>query len=108
MFRRLLRKKKIWACVLCLSIALYLFWTCLPDPLFNAPTSTMLEDRKGQLLGALIAQDEQWRFPCNDSVPEKFRKAIVQFEDKRFYSHPGVDLLAIARAVRKNLASQKV
>jgi penicillin-binding protein 1C len=99
---------KKWIALFSISIALYLFWTCLPSPLFITPTSTVLEDRKGELLGALIAKDEQWRFPYNDSVPEKFRKAIVQFEDKRFYDHPGVDLLAIARAIRKNISFKKI
>ncbi|MFT3702046.1 MAG: penicillin-binding protein 1C [Agriterribacter sp.] len=83
------------------------FWFALPNPLFNTPTSYVIEDYKGELLGATIAPDGQWRFPYNDSVPEKFASCIVAFEDKRFYYHPGVDLLAIARAVKQNIRSSK-
>jgi len=102
------RRKKILAAIVCSGVAFYFFWTCLPDSLFNTSTSTVLVDRKGELLGALIAQDEQWRFPYSDSIPEKFKIAILQFEDKRFYNHPGVDLIAISRAAWKNISSGKV
>ena len=103
-------KKKIraFAWFLGFFILFYLFWTCLPSPIFNTPTSAVLEDRKGELLGALIAQDGQWRFPYNKNVTEKFKKAIVRFEDKRFYHHPGFDVLAIARAAWQNMHSRKV
>ena len=84
------------------------WWFCLPDPLFRHPTSMVLEDRDGQLLGARIATDGQWRFPQNDAVPEKFAKAIITFEDKRFYNHPGIDLLAIFRAIRQNISQKRV
>ena len=102
------KKKKIWLTFLSGAIAFYFFWTCLPSPLFITPTSTVLEDRNGELLGALIAQDGQWRFPYNKNVTEKFKKAIVRFEDKRFYHHPGFDVIAIARAAWQNLHSRKV
>jgi len=78
------------------------FWLSLPRPLFNKPTSWVMEDAKGQLLGATIAADGQWRFPYNADVPDKFAKCIVAFEDKRFYYHPGVDILAVMRAIRQN------
>jgi penicillin-binding protein 1C len=81
---------------------------CLPDPLFEADYSTVLEDRSGNLLGARIAKDGQWRFPPLDRVPNQFAQAIITFEDKRFYSHPGVDPLAMGRALRLNLQQGEV
>jgi penicillin-binding protein 1C len=63
----------------------------------------VLEARDGTLLSARIATDGQWRFPARPGVPPKFRRALIVFEDKRFDRHPGVDLLAIARAARLNL-----
>lgn len=90
-----------------LLVLLVCFWFCLPQPLFHAPTSFVIEDNKGELLGATIASDGQWRFPLNDSIPEKFKACIITFEDKRFYSHPGVDILALARAVRQNVRASK-
>ena len=59
-------------------------------------------DAKGALLGAKIATDGQWRFPHNPEVPDKFRTAIIAFEDKRFERHWGVDIWALGRAFRLN------
>ena len=44
----------------------------LPDPLFDASYSTLVSDRNGELLGARIASDGQWRFPPTDSIPDKY------------------------------------
>lgn len=62
-------------------------------------------DKNGKLLGAKIAADGQWRFPATDSVPDKFARAIIAFEDKRFYSHWGVDVQALGRALWQNTTS---
>lgn len=98
-----------WKRVLWL-ITLLTWWKffLLPHQLFQDPLSMVLEDRNGNLLGARIATDGQWRFPSSDSVPEKFAKAIITFEDGRFESHPGVDPISMCRAVIQNVQSGKV
>lgn len=80
----------------------------LPKSLFIDPTCTVLEDRKGTLLGARIADDGQWRFPYNPVVPYKFERAILEFEDKYFLYHPGINPVALMRALYLNLSSGKV
>lgn len=102
------RKPKV--IIICLFVVslLLLFWFCLPKPLFNSPTSYVIDDADGQLLGAAIATDGQWRFPPNADVPKKFKQCIITFEDKRFMHHPGFDVLAFVRAIRQNLRSKKV
>ncbi|MYH53545.1 MAG: penicillin-binding protein 1C [Gemmatimonadetes bacterium] len=84
------------------------FTTRLPDPLFDAPLSSVLEAGDGSLLGARIAADGQWRFPGRDTVPGRYATALLAFEDKRFRMHPGVDPLALARAVWTNLRAGTV
>ncbi|MBI1224152.1 MAG: penicillin-binding protein 1C [Bacteroidetes bacterium] len=84
------------------------YWFCLPSPLFNDPTCMVLEARDGSLLGARISADGQWRFPHMDTIPAKFQKAIIEFEDRRFFSHPGFDPLAFVRAIRQNLKNGSV
>ena len=79
-----------------------------PGRLFDDPVCAVLESSDGHLLGARIAADGQWRFPAAGSVPEKFAKAIVTFEDKRFWRHPGIDPLAVARALRLNARSGEI
>lgn len=80
----------------------------MPNELFNKPTSTVLLDKNEKLLNALIAGDGQWRFPHNDSVPEKFKTAIIEFEDHTFRSHIGVSARGIARAIKQNITNGKV
>ncbi len=68
----------------------------------------ILEDNEGKLLGASIAADGQWRFPYREGVPEKFEKALLEFEDRRFHSHIGFDIIGIGRAIQQNIKSKKV
>jgi penicillin-binding protein 1C len=84
------------------------YYFCLPRMLFEEPYSTVIESREGELLGARIARDGQWRFPAQDSVPYKFRQCIVHFEDQHFYSHPGFNPVAIFNAMRQNYTAGKV
>lgn len=84
------------------------FLSALPPRLFVSPTSYVVEASNGELLSASIARDGQWRFPEADSVPAKFVSCITAFEDKRFERHPGVDLLAMARAMRQNVNAKSV
>lgn len=65
--------------------------------------STVLLDAKGELLGARIAADGQWRFPPSGKVPEKYAIALTEFEDRCFWAHPGVNPAAMVRAAFQNL-----
>ncbi len=104
--KNLKRRTKILLALL--SVLLIWFYFSLPSKLFNAPTCFVIEDKGGNLLNASIAADGQWRFPYDANVPEKFIKCITTYEDKRFYYHPGVDVLAFGRAFKKNISNHHV
>lgn len=97
-----------WVLVSLLIGLAYWFTVCLPDPLFNTPTSTILQDRNGHLLAGRIASDGQWRFPLADSLPEKFVQSIIHFEDEYFYQHPGINPVSFARAFKQNFKAKRV
>lgn len=105
MFKKSARSK--WWVLVGLVLATTYFFS-LPKVLFNDPYSLVLEDRSGQLLSAAVAQDGQWRFPEQQQIPNKFQQAIVLYEDKRFFSHWGVDVVALGRAIKQNIKSQKI
>ena len=90
------------------SVVSIVYYFSLPARLFNDPYSTVLGDHQGNLLSASIAKDGQWRFPFDNEVHTKFADALILIEDKRFYSHFGVDLLALLRATRQNIKAGKV
>lgn len=98
-------KLVVFALLLLAGIAYYLV---LPKPLFSPVYSTVLEARNGELLAAAIAADGQWRFPLNDSVPERFKSAILAFEDEHFESHPGFNPFSLMRAAWQNLEAGRV
>jgi len=102
--------KKIRRRIRRIALAVFLLWYlfCLPGQLFNDSNSTVLLDRKGELLGAKIADDGQWRFPPSETVPDKVAKCIVTFEDRNFYTHIGISLKGITRALIQNSQQGKV
>jgi len=102
----LIKKHKTKLIIAVILLTAYYF--SLPKQLFNKPTSTVIESSEGELLGAKIAGDGQWRFPQNDKVPEKFKQCIVQFEDAYFYKHPGFNPVSIVKALSENFKSKKV
>ncbi|MCR9183123.1 MAG: penicillin-binding protein 1C [Flavobacteriaceae bacterium] len=93
---------------LIIGFAIFLGWFfCLPKPLFDDPTSTVVESREGILLGARIAEDGQWRFPKADSLPYRFAISIQYFEDEYFYRHPGFNPISMGKALKDNLLTDK-
>lgn len=78
------------------------------DSLFDVPYSPVLFDRDGNLLGAQVAADGQWRFPGTKTINEKFTIALIEAEDRRFWKHPGIDPFAVARAAVQNIRGGKI
>ena len=69
------------------------------------PSEAWLYDRTGQLLDSERVDFERRRLawvPLSDISPA-VRSAVVQSEDRRFWSHGGVDWLAVASAARARL-----
>lgn len=59
-------------------------------------------DADGGLLRAFATADGSWRFAARvDDVDPLYLAMLTAYEDKRFHRHPGVDPLALARAVRQ-------
>jgi penicillin-binding protein 1C len=90
------------------SLLFLWFLFSLPKQLFNDPYSTVLLGRDGNMLSARIAEDGQWRFPESKELPDKFVKAITNFEDAYFFYHPGINPVSILRAFKQNLAAGKI
>jgi len=105
-----IKQHRAWTVVLSLCAAAFIAWLfCLPRDLFKGTSySSVVLSREGELLGARIADDQQWRFPPCQNVPDKYAEALIEFEDKHFKWHPGVDPLALARAVYQNVSEKKV
>ena len=72
-----------------------------PLPLAQArQVSTTIVDRNGKLLRAYAMADGRWRLPVDarTGVDPGYLKLLLAYEDRRFYSHSGVDPFALGRA----------
>jgi len=72
-----------------------------PLPLREAnDVSATIVDRHGKLLRAYAMPDGRWRLPVHaaSDIDPTYLKLLLAYEDRRFYSHGGVDLLALGRA----------
>ncbi|MCI5045938.1 MAG: penicillin-binding protein 1C [Aquisalinus sp.] len=76
-----------------------------PPPLDDLRTSVVVTDKDERWLHAFTVVDEgeerRWRFEADlEAIDPLFVERLVEIEDKRFWSHHGVDLLAVMRATR--------
>jgi penicillin-binding protein 1C len=79
-----------------------------PLPLDEArQVSQTVVDRSGKLLRAYAMADGRWRLPVDakTNVDPTYLKLLFAYEDKRFYSHDGVDPLALGRAALQLITS---
>jgi penicillin-binding protein 1C len=62
--------------------------------------SLAVDSANGTTISLLTSPDGDYRLPATPSdVDPKFLTLLLKTEDKRFYEHPGIDPLAMARAV---------
>ena len=70
----------------------------------NLVFAPVIEARDGTVLHAYMAKDAQWRIKTRlDEITPELKKAIVFKEDRHFYYHPGINILAIGRALVNNI-----
>lgn len=120
--RRLWRRGWVrWSCYLagiCLSViiagvvALQVAIRNIPFDASRYETreiSTTLFDRSGKPLRAYLGSDDRWRIPIKiGEVSPALVQATIAVEDKRFYSHHGVDWIAVARALCSDLRHARI
>jgi len=68
---------------------------------YEPPVTTRLYAGDGQVLMEYAV--EKRIFVPEDKIPELVKNAFIAAEDKHFYSHPGIDLLGITRAIFTNI-----
>ena len=85
-------------------LAAFLFWGWLslaecPDPLAGKSFSTVVFDRDGGLIRVALTDDDKYRIrmPLSEVPPEALQ-AVVAYEDRWFWHHPGVNPFSIMRA----------
>ena len=77
----------------------------LPHP---KPYSLVVEDRRGGFVQAFRARDGIWRLrTVPGEVPDRLKRVLLAKEDRWFYYHPGINPVALMRAIVQNAASRR-
>ena len=91
--------------VLFLFSTLWYFSSDLPDykilANYKPPVSSRVHSGEGQLIAEYALQKRL--FIPFESIPDNVINSFLSAEDKNFFSHPGVDVKSVTRAVIKNL-----
>ncbi|EAI5467283.1 penicillin-binding protein 1C [Campylobacter lari] len=102
-------KIKISLAICFLSLCFYIglvYFSFDSKDLFKGTYSKVLLDKNKEILSVFLDANEQWHLE-SDFIPQKLKSAVILYEDKNFYSHYGVDFLALIRAFINNLFSSK-
>ena len=79
----------------------------VPLPDRRADWSAAIEYRDGTPAYVFLSRDDKWRLPVAlDEVDPALVGALVALEDQRFWSHDGVDPIAIVRAAASDLVAR--
>ena len=79
----------------------------MPLPNIKPAYSKVLYSKEGILLSATISDEQQWCFPMDEDIPEKLSASIITYEDEYFPYHPGVNPVAILKALVVNVRTGK-
>lgn len=82
----------------------------LPSPLFSTDYNQIVTDEKGDYLRIFLNSNEQWIFPPSETekIPDKLKIAVVNFEDKYFKWHWGINPVSLIRAIYQNIYEQRI
>ena len=80
-----------------------------PMERLEPPAATRVLDRDGRPLRFFLAEDGMWRFPLDlEDISPQLTAALIDSEDRHFHRHPGVNPLAVLRALWTNLRAGRV
>lgn len=105
----------IWLKRLAIAIAVSLAAIFVLDKIFPPPiergrvVSVLVSDRDDRPLRAFPLDNGTWRFAADlDEIDPVFVEALLEVEDKRFWSHGGTDWVGMARAALSSAQAGRV
>ena len=95
--------------ILLVSLLLFLYYP-IKKPLVRDDYSKVITDKNGGIMRVFLAADQQYCLPpeFNDKIPEKLKQAVIHFEDRHFFRHPGVNPVSVIRAIIQNIKEKEI
>ena len=75
---------------------------------YRPPQTSVIYDRTGKIVLYKIHGEENRKVLSHDEIPDVARIATIATEDKNFYSHFGIDVFSILRALRTNVEKGEI
>jgi penicillin-binding protein 1C len=107
----IIKKHKVLTVIALIILFILIVWwvTRLPSPIFKNDYSTVITDETGSILRVYLNSDSQWILPIEEKgIPYKLKNSVLLYEDKRFYSHFGIDIFALFRAIKQDILKRKI
>lgn len=80
-----------------------------PLPLHEVNPARVVVDENGTPLWRFADRDGIWRYPVTlEEVSPRYLDALIQYEDRWFWDHPGVNPFSVLRAAWQDISSGKV
>lgn len=105
MERSKIRKALVVSSVTLLSAMLHFIAAdlLLPLPKVSKGYSVVIYSKDNEIMHCFLSPDDKWRIRVEtDEVSEELKRAILFREDKYFYYHPGINPVAVIRALINN------
>ena len=108
---RRIRSRWLW-----LAGAILILWGLIftadrlwPLPLKEVNPARVVVDENGTPLWRFADSEGIWRYPVTiEEVSPRYLDALIQYEDRWFWDHPGVNPFSVMRAAWQDLSSGKV
>ena len=95
--------KRLFLLVLMIIIAVGGYFTYQGYDLYKTALDEISVEEKVKQI-----QEEKDNYKTIDELPEDYINAVIAVEDRRFYSHNGIDLISIARAILKDIKEMEL
>ncbi|CDG18476.1 peptidoglycan glycosyltransferase PbpC [Xenorhabdus doucetiae] len=80
-----------------------------PLPIHNVKMARVVVGAEGSPLWRFADSEGIWRYPVTlDQVSPEYLQALLTYEDRWFYQHPGINPLALLRAAWQDLRAGKI
>jgi penicillin-binding protein 1C len=101
------KTNRIVMILFCIAALLFIL---IPFPRFPKDYSTVVLDADGEILHVFLNKNQQWCLPPDSSfrIPDKLKTAVLEYEDRWFRWHPGINPAAVFRALAQNARSGEV
>ena len=102
--------KRLAICLAASLAAVFVLDKIFPPPIERGRVvSILVSDRDDRPLRAFPLENGTWRFAADlDEIDPVFIEALLEVEDKRFWSHGGTDWFGMARAVLSSASAGRV